>query len=68
MVLFAVKGLAFGLESATKMLFLTSWLEIHVIGQHRYIKNERYKWHRTCAVVTKDERHPPLMPQNPLTM
>ena len=52
MVLFAVKALACGLEPATKMFFLTSWLEIHVTGQHRYVNDERYKWHRTCVVVT----------------
>ena len=26
------------------------------------------KWHRTCTVVTYDERHPPIIPYNPLAM
>ena len=42
MVLFVVPGLACGLQSATKMLLLSSWLEIHVTGQHRYINDERH--------------------------
>ena len=34
MVLFAVQGLTCGLESATKLLFLTSCLQKHVTNQH----------------------------------
>ena len=33
MVLFAVQVLTCGFESATKMLFLTGWLETQVTGQ-----------------------------------
>ena len=32
---FAVQSLTCELELVTKMLFLTSWLETHVTGQHR---------------------------------
>ena len=35
MVLFAVQVLTCWLESATKMLFLTGWLETHVTDQQK---------------------------------
>ena len=38
MVLFAVQALTCGFESATKMLFLTGWLETQVTGQHRSLQ------------------------------
>ena len=34
MVLFVVQVLTCGFESATKMLFLTGWLEAQVKGRH----------------------------------
>ena len=43
MILFTVQGSTCGLQYATEMLFLTSWLEAHVTGQHRYIKDVKYK-------------------------
>ena len=38
MVLFAVQVLTCWLESATKMLFLTGWLETRVTGQQRSLQ------------------------------
>ena len=38
MVLFGVQGLTCELESATKMLFLTGWLETQFTGQHRSLR------------------------------
>ena len=38
MILFGVQVLMYGLESATKMLFLTGWLETEVTGQHRSLQ------------------------------
>ena len=38
MVHFSVQGLTCELESATKMLIFTSWLEARVTGQHRSLQ------------------------------
>ena len=38
MILFAVEVLTCGLESATEMVFLISWLKTQVTGQHRSLQ------------------------------